>query len=403
MNVVRKKEILLEVLEVQGRIDGLTAPDIKRAFDQAISDGLHDLVVDFHGVTYLSSAGLRVILQTHKNLKIIGGALLLVAVPPAVVDVFRVSGMEAFLTIFPDLVSIRRYLNKEIHEETSQKIEIDGLTFQWLKGTDDSGKFFPVGSPAKLDSSTYGPEDVIRVDQLEIEYGAGLAVVGNDYEEYRSLFGESVFLHHHFFSFPAVRRPVVDYSFYTSGSDQKINFLHGFGMSGDFAGILHFETTDQAPTLQQLVVAAGKMTKSGVFGVVILAKSAGIFGMHLKRSPVEPKRPAKGSIFDKEVFHNWMSYSLEEEDIHETVAATGIVMNHPELAGAGWNKFFPVGSSLHIHAVLLANGLWSNQPVVFEKELERVIREFEVLKVIHLLPASRLLNGFVGIINLEGV
>lgn len=75
MEIARKTWNVFDVLEIQGRIDGLTSAALKHSIDQATVDGRRNLVLDFTGVSNKSSAGLRVILQSHKALNQIGGKL----------------------------------------------------------------------------------------------------------------------------------------------------------------------------------------------------------------------------------------------------------------------------------------------------------------------------------------
>ena len=77
-----------------GRIDTLTAPEL----DSALAlDGVEELIFDFSEVTYISSAGLRVLLAALKRL---GGHPVTVAhVSPAVREVFDITGFSALFTL----------------------------------------------------------------------------------------------------------------------------------------------------------------------------------------------------------------------------------------------------------------------------------------------------------------
>jgi len=68
MNVIVKKSVVFDIIEVQGRIDGLSATDLQHAIDKCTGAGARMLVLDCVGVTYVSSAGLRVFVHTYKIL-----------------------------------------------------------------------------------------------------------------------------------------------------------------------------------------------------------------------------------------------------------------------------------------------------------------------------------------------
>jgi len=77
-----------------GRIDTLTAPELEGAL---ALDGVEELVFDFAHVTYISSAGLRVLLTALKRLA--GRPVSVTHVSPAVRDVFKLTGFASLFTL----------------------------------------------------------------------------------------------------------------------------------------------------------------------------------------------------------------------------------------------------------------------------------------------------------------
>ena len=97
MKVTRLLESDCLVLEVSGRIDTITAPELESAFKGAL-DGIRELIFDFSGVDYVSSAGLRVILLAQKQMAN-RGSMKLIHVAPEVMEVFEMTGFNAILSI----------------------------------------------------------------------------------------------------------------------------------------------------------------------------------------------------------------------------------------------------------------------------------------------------------------
>ena len=52
-------------LKISGRLDTSTAPELEATIDNSLS-GVEELIMDFEGLEYVSSAGLRVILKAQK-------------------------------------------------------------------------------------------------------------------------------------------------------------------------------------------------------------------------------------------------------------------------------------------------------------------------------------------------
>ncbi len=80
-----------------GRIDSTTSEALEQALTTALDRGERQLVVDFEGVGYISSVGLRVLLVAARRIREGHGTLVLCALGDAVRQVFDLAG---FLPIF---------------------------------------------------------------------------------------------------------------------------------------------------------------------------------------------------------------------------------------------------------------------------------------------------------------
>lgn len=85
------------VLSPEGRIDTVTAPEFSKVIDENI-EGVKELIIDFEKLEYISSAGLRVLLTTQKNVSKIG-TMKLIHVSDVIMDVFNITGFVDILTI----------------------------------------------------------------------------------------------------------------------------------------------------------------------------------------------------------------------------------------------------------------------------------------------------------------
>ena len=80
-----------------GRLDTTTAPNLEAELKQSVS-GVDMLVLDFAGLEYLSSAGLRVLLQAQKVMNK-QGKMVLRNVNETINEIFEVTGFVDILTI----------------------------------------------------------------------------------------------------------------------------------------------------------------------------------------------------------------------------------------------------------------------------------------------------------------
>ena len=80
---------------IDGRLDTTTAPALEEFFGKNC-DGACTTVIDCKGLSYVSSAGLRVLLATHKKTK---GKMKLKNVCDVVMEVFEITGFADIFEI----------------------------------------------------------------------------------------------------------------------------------------------------------------------------------------------------------------------------------------------------------------------------------------------------------------
>ena len=95
------------VLAVSGRIDHASAEGFKAALQPHLAQckaGGDVIVLDFSGVEYISSVGLRVLMLAAKQTKSQGGAIAVAALQPVVKEIFEIS---KFTLVIPCFVGVR--------------------------------------------------------------------------------------------------------------------------------------------------------------------------------------------------------------------------------------------------------------------------------------------------------
>lgn len=85
-------------LKLEGRLDTVTAPDLEKTLEEC-KDGMTQLTLDFAGLEYVSSAGLRVILSAQKLMNAKNGSMKIVNVNGSIMEVFEITGFSDILTI----------------------------------------------------------------------------------------------------------------------------------------------------------------------------------------------------------------------------------------------------------------------------------------------------------------
>jgi anti-sigma B factor antagonist len=97
------------VIELSGQLDAHTAPEFERFLENVVrDDGKRRLVLDFHGMEYISSAGLGVLMGLIEEVRVMddrsstgGGDMKLAELPEKIFHVLDLLGFPMVFQIFP--------------------------------------------------------------------------------------------------------------------------------------------------------------------------------------------------------------------------------------------------------------------------------------------------------------
>lgn len=87
------------VVSLAGQLDTLTFPDFEKVVSQIVNSSSMSVILNGTELTYISSAGLRLLLTLQKGMKAKGGTLRLRNIQQDIMDIFRITGFTSILTI----------------------------------------------------------------------------------------------------------------------------------------------------------------------------------------------------------------------------------------------------------------------------------------------------------------
>lgn len=88
-----KMEIMLK-----GRMDTNTSPEFEKEVFPKL-EGIKEIILDMENLSYISSAGLRVVLLCQKKMNTAAGTMVVKNVNELVMEVFSATGFDTILTI----------------------------------------------------------------------------------------------------------------------------------------------------------------------------------------------------------------------------------------------------------------------------------------------------------------
>ena len=96
MTINVERDFELVTLEITGRLDTTTAPNLESVVNE-LSEDTKELIFDMSGVEYISSAGIRVLLGAYKKMNSNQGKFRIEKANDIVREVFEMIGLSEML------------------------------------------------------------------------------------------------------------------------------------------------------------------------------------------------------------------------------------------------------------------------------------------------------------------
>lgn len=103
--ILTKQYKRVDLVEVDGRIDSSTAPQLEQALQKIINDGRYRIVVDMAETDFMSSAGLRTLLSALKQVRRFNrGDVRLANMPDKIKKAFDLAGLLDVFKVYANSV-----------------------------------------------------------------------------------------------------------------------------------------------------------------------------------------------------------------------------------------------------------------------------------------------------------
>jgi anti-anti-sigma factor len=109
MNITEDVQGDISRMHLKGRFDADTSAKVQQFIEDRIQDGIRHFVLNMEDVSFIASAGLRVIIVTAKKLRQkYKGDLRVAGLQKNVIRVFEISGLDNVLGIFDNTEAATR-------------------------------------------------------------------------------------------------------------------------------------------------------------------------------------------------------------------------------------------------------------------------------------------------------
>ncbi len=110
MELAHRRMHRVDVISISGRMQAPEAAKLQEQINQLFSDGRFRIVLDLSKLEYISSPGLRVLIEARKRARewklteFERGDVRIYSLPPRIKEVFDLTGFTSLFQIYDDLV-----------------------------------------------------------------------------------------------------------------------------------------------------------------------------------------------------------------------------------------------------------------------------------------------------------
>jgi len=390
-------------LQLGGRLDREGAEQLSYTLETLLQGGIRTVTLDLSGVTYVSTAGTRVLKRWREELAVLRGKLHLSEPPPAVQEFLTDAGWGpaseaggAGRTSGVDLRQSSWYSASDLarsgHYELSACTPAGTLVCRLR------------GNPGRLTEAPFRKEDCSVVALPVGSFGIGLGAIGSSYEGCHGRIGELIAVDGNVAYFPSDGARMADYVVGGERVTPRAVLASGLTCEGGFAKLVRFSTQPDSESvpLSELATTGLSAVGGGIAGMIIVGETAGLAGARLRKSPAGGAAPLRFEVPD---VRDWLSFAPQRTYPMATALIAGVVARAPKEPLATWLRQLEGTDGLfgHFHAAVFTYHPLPQRTVELSTLLGGLFENHQLRDVLHLVSDNRGSAGVAESSLLRGV
>lgn len=390
-------------LGLKGRLDGAWSEHTQAALTRAIEAGFHQLVLDFSEVSFVSSAGVRVLIIGYKQLARIKGSLKIVAPHPEVRALLEMSGLGTMIAIETEASAAPSGESPSASNtpQLIEPIEHKGITADLyvLRSGDSPLTVHAVGGSSPHHPCGGGERVRFSTESL----GIGLGAIGSEETQEadsRERLGEFIALGGAIITQPADGTQTTDYLLAQGNLVPEITLMSGLWSPGGFTRLLRFEAPTKAP-LSHLVELALKANGGRPVAFAMVAETLHLIGVSLASQP----DPEHGIRFEFPQIRDSLLFTAEPAWPRNLSLVVGFATPCAARSPAAMAPLLrPIqadspeagsetGPQVHIHAAAFPYGALPKGVLNLQETVSQLLETERALGVLHLIHDWRSPGG----------
>lgn len=386
------------ILRLEGRLDVAWAEHVRNRAQDVLRTGRHVLLLDAANVVYLSSAGIRTLIQLRRDVKALDGRFHVIHPSDFVEGALRMTGLADLLATEGDVAELTSpsASGEQAARGFRRLPSRNGMVMESI--VQEAGGSLVLDVPA-----TWVPwhpveaEDIRPVRLTGSVVALGIGAASPDPADARERFGEFLAAAGCLCWQPADEHPhVPDFVMQEGRLIPEIHAIQALVAEGTWRTLLRFspEEPGRVLPLSGLAEAVLQSTDSEAAGFVVLAESAGLVGMALSRSPGRIRAGENPGHFPD--VRDWLHFCGDRVHADATALVAGVVVKESAAAPlASWLSASPSlkGARIHAHAVAFPYRPLPEGAVSMCEQVRRLFDGANPLDLLHLVEDDRPLIG----------
>ena len=369
-----------------GRLDASWAGHLDENIDKLIRAGTYDVHLNTLGISYISSAGIRILVKQYKNLHSVNGSLVITDFSEQVREVLDMVGMV-------DMFSQKKNIKKNVAAAEDTTHTDKGYRFTVLK-TEAAApmKIDTIGTPKKLSAGSYTADDNTLLRFSGNSYGMGIGAMGQNFNDCQNRYGEFISLGDAVAYLPSDNSATPDYTIRSGKLIPEINALYSIKADGEFNKLTKFESEGDTKqiALSDIIINLFHKSEDEMMSFLMIAESGGMVGTSLNVSPVKKLDPfAFPEVRDR------VHFTTEPAHVKMITVSFGVIARNPNKEVAPFLRSLAPGSDLsaHIHTAVFPYHPLKKRDIKMNETIKLLFEESELLDILHLTNDYRDIQG----------
>ena len=379
------------VLYLNGRLDVAWAEHFMNEAREIMRGGRHHLRVEASGLEYLSSAGIRVLIRTGREVAAVNGSFFIINPSPFVKDTLHISGLDLLLAV-PDAPPEGPEPIDEIPQPADSRMP--GMSVEVM--TLDPSAFMQAESPCSwIPWHPVQDGDIVKLAFPPDTVGLGIGAPGRDPRDARPHFGEFLAVDGCLTWLPGGGENPPDYLVRSDQFVPEVYAVQALTATGSYSHLIRFSPNSKTSSipLTDLIGTALKTTGADAVVMVCVAEIEGLVGAAISRSPGEITEGDHPERFPE--VREWVAFCGERVHARQSALMTVFAARCPEPVLAAQLSASPSDETLffHAHAAVLPYRPLQEGIITPDGTIQAFFETAEPVDLMHLLEDNRPIIG----------